>query len=44
MLAAVIVEPTQMELEGTLTVGIVFTVAVTAVLVAVVHPFKVAST
>ena len=41
---AVMVEPTQMELAGTLTVGFVFTVAVTAVLVAVVHPFTVAST
>jgi hypothetical protein len=38
------VEPTQIELAGTLTVGFVFTVAVTAVLVAVVHPFTVAST
>ena len=43
-LAAVMVEPTQMELAGTLTVGIAFTVAITAVLVAVVHPFRVAST
>ena len=43
-LAGVMVEPTQMELAGTPTVGVVFTVAVTAVLVAVVHPFRVAST
>jgi hypothetical protein len=35
---AVIVEPTQTEPAGTLTVGVVFTVAVTAVLVGVVQP------
>ena len=38
------VEPKQTTLAGKLTIGIVFTVAVTAVLVAVVHPFEVAST
>ena len=43
-LAAVIVEPMQMELAGKPTVGVVFTVAVTAVLVAVVQPLLVAST
>ena len=44
VLAAVMVEPTHTELAGTLTVGTGFTVAITAVLVAVVHPFRVAST
>ena len=43
-LKAVMVEPTHTELAGTLTVGTGFTVAITAVLVAVVHPFEVAST
>ena len=37
-------EPTQIRLEGKVTVGIVNTEAVTAVLVAVVHPLEVAST
>ena len=41
---AVMFEPTHTELAGKLTVGIVFTVAVIAVLVAEVQPLLVAST
>lgn len=37
-------EPTQIGLEGKVIVGIVNTDAVTAILAAVVHPLKVAST
>ena len=41
---AVMVEPTHTELADTLTFGTAFTVAVTAILVAVVQPLLVAST